>query len=245
MDTTVPRYTRFKWPKNVPPLDDEQLRISNDFMHHWHEVLPQRYGALEQFNHGYPLRILPDSSSKYRTLELGAGLGAHIAFEDLTRQDYYCIELRQNMADTIMERFPTVKAAVGDCQRHLPFDDAFFDRIVAVHVLEHLPDLPACLDEVERVLKPGGLFSIVLPCDPGLAYEIARKISSERIFRRRYRLPYGWLIRREHVNAPKEIFSLLDGRFREIDRTYYPLHAPFINANLVIGVTCRKPGMNA
>jgi hypothetical protein len=69
MDTTVPHYTRFKWPKTVPPLDDEQLRISNDFMHHWHEVLPQRYGALEQFNHGYPLRFLPATSSKYRTLE--------------------------------------------------------------------------------------------------------------------------------------------------------------------------------
>jgi hypothetical protein len=55
--------TRFKWPKNVPPLDAEQLRISNDFMRHSHEVLPKRYGALEQFNHGYPLRILPDGSS--------------------------------------------------------------------------------------------------------------------------------------------------------------------------------------
>jgi hypothetical protein len=68
MDTTVPHYTRFKWPKNAPALDDEQLRISNDFMHHWREVLPQRYGALEQFNHGYPLRFLPAASSEHRSL---------------------------------------------------------------------------------------------------------------------------------------------------------------------------------
>ena len=38
MDTTVPHYPRFRWPKAVPPLDAEQRRISDDFMRHWHEI---------------------------------------------------------------------------------------------------------------------------------------------------------------------------------------------------------------
>lgn len=236
IDTTVPRLTRFRWPKAVPPLDDEQRRISDDFMRHWHEVLPNRYGAIERFNHGYSLRFLPDQAH-FKTLEIGAGVGAHLAFEDLGRQDYHCVELRQNMADAIAERFPQVTTKVGDCQRDLPYDSESFDRVIVVHVLEHLPDLPGCLDEVQRVLKPGGIFSIVLPCDPGLAYEMARKISAERIFKKRYKLPYGWLIRREHINSPQEILSLLDDRFEELDRTYWPLHIPFANMNLCIGTT--------
>ena len=49
-----------KWPKVLPPLSDEQRRISDDFIHYWHEVLPRRFGLVEQFNHGYPVMYAPD-----------------------------------------------------------------------------------------------------------------------------------------------------------------------------------------
>jgi SAM-dependent methyltransferase len=113
--------------------------------------------------------------------------------------------------------------------------------MIAVHVLEHLPDLPAAVKEAARLLKPGGVFSIVIPCDPGLAYEVARKISSQRIFTRRYRMPYMWLMRREHLNSPREILSLLGNSFDEIDREYFPLRMiPLTQANLCIGATFRR-----
>lgn len=240
MDTSRPVIPRFKWPKQIPPFDAEQKRINDDFVLHWHEVLPKRFGAVEVFNHHYPLRVLPDQPH-FKTLELGAGIGAHIGYEDLTRQEYHCIELRQNMADGITSRYPQITATVADCQKRTPYADATFDRVVVVHVLEHLPDLPACLDEVKRLLKPGGLFSVVLPCDPGLAYGFARKISAERIFKKRYNLPYGWFIGREHINSPDEILTLMTERFDEVDRTYFPLHIPITTINLCIGTTMRKP----
>ena len=239
MDTSVPKYRRFVWPKPVPPFDAEQKVINDDFVRHWHEVLPQKYGFVENFNHTYPLNHLP-AMSRFSTLELGAGIGGHIGFEDLSRQDYYCIELRQNMADAITERFPTVRTTVGDCQEFLPFENNSFDRVVVIHVLEHLPRLPDALDEVLRVLKPGGIFSVVLPCDPGLAYAVARKLSAERIFRRRYKVPYGWFIRREHINSPHEILSLLKDRFAVTDTTYFPLGLPVAGVNICIGTTLRK-----
>jgi SAM-dependent methyltransferase len=236
-----PHFPRFQWPKILPPLTAEELQISDDFVRYWHDVLPNRYNAIERFNHSYPLRVLPDQA-RFKTLELGAGLGAHLVFEDLSRQDYHCIELRQNMADAIEERFPSVTASVGDCQANLPYEAETFDRVLVVHVLEHLPNLPGCLNEVNRVLKPGGIFSVVLPCDPGLAYAIARKMSAERIFKKRYGMSYGWFIRREHINSPPEILQLLDERFVELDRTYFPLHLPVTNLNLCIGTTrWKKP----
>lgn len=239
MDLTTPTIRRFHWPKAIRDLHPEQERIVNDFMQHWHEVLPRNYGRIEQFNHGYATRILPNSE-RFSTLELGAGLGGHIAFEDLSRQDYHCIELRDPMADEIRRRYPTVTVKTGDVQERLPYDDSCFDRVVVIHVLEHLPNLPATLDESLRVLKPGGLFTVVLPCDPGLAYEIARKISAERIFRRRYKMPYGWFVRREHINSPEEIVYLLRERFEQVDISYFPLIVPVINLNLCIGVTLKK-----
>lgn len=40
----------------------------------------------------------------------------------------------------------------------LPYEDAGFDIVVCVDVLEHVQDLGKVLAEVARVLKPGGLF---------------------------------------------------------------------------------------
>ena len=47
--------------------------------------------------------------------------------------------------------------AQGRLER-LPFADAGFDAVVAADVLEHLPDLPAAVAELARVLVPGGSF---------------------------------------------------------------------------------------
>jgi SAM-dependent methyltransferase len=243
MQYVVPNPPRFKWPKELPDISPEQKRIADDFMGYWLSVLPHRYSMVENFNHKYPLRSLDSfpTDRKIRTVELGAGIGAHLHFEPLDRQEYHCIELREALAARLRQSFPGVNAVAADCQKHLPYDDNFFDRAVVVHVLEHLPDLPAALDEVLRVLKPGGLFSVVYPCDPGFAYEIARKISAEHLFRNRYKLPYRWLIRREHINSPQEIEFLLRQRFAAVEQSFFPLKVPVINFNLCIGMTVAKP----
>ena len=57
------------------------------------------------------------------------------------------------MAARIRERHPGVEVLVGDCQQRLPFDDGSFDRVLAIHVLEHLPNLPAALAEIRRLLQ--------------------------------------------------------------------------------------------
>ena len=44
----------------------------------------------------------------------------------------------------------------------LPYPDAMFDLITAVETVYFWPDLPSCLQEVYRVLKPGGRFAIMV-----------------------------------------------------------------------------------
>lgn len=45
----------------------------------------------------------------------------------------------------------------------IPYPDASFDLIVANHVLEHVADYPASLQELSRVLKPGGMAILQTP----------------------------------------------------------------------------------
>jgi SAM-dependent methyltransferase len=229
------------WPKTFPPLTPEQERIRTDFAKYWLEILPRRYAAVERFNHSYPVNTAP--AAFRRTLEIGAGIGEHLEYERLTtaqEREYYALELRQNHTEVIQRRFPRVQAITGDCQQRLPFADDRFDRVLAIHVLEHLPNLPAAAREIYRVCdKQCGIFSVVIPCEGGLAYGVARRISAQRIFEKRYRQPYRWYIERDHVNRPREILEVLAPYFTVVQKAYFPLRVPAIFCNLVIGLTLR------
>jgi SAM-dependent methyltransferase len=238
--------TSNKWPKLLPPLSEEQQRISDDFMQHWHEVLPRRYKVIDDFNHRYPVRHAPKEFS--RTLEIGAGLGEHLEYERLSSEQakqYVALELRPNMARAIQERFPDIFVAIGDCQGRLPFPDDHFDRVIAVHVLEHLPMLPAAVLEMFRLCdKQKGVLSVVIPCEGSVAYTLARRISAQRYFEKRYRQSYRWLIEREHLNRPAEIISELEQHFTIIHRGFFPIPIPAVFCNLCIGLTLRpKPAL--
>jgi len=228
-----------KWPKVLPPLTTDQRRISDEFMKLWHEVLPKRFGVVESFNHNFPVK---HSQPSFRTtLEIGAGLGEHIHYEKLTpeqEKNYYALELRENMAAEIRKNFPRVQATVGDCQARLDFADGFFDRVIAVHVLEHLPNLPACIRETYRLLnKNSGRFLVVIPTEGSPAYTLARKISAERVYKRHFGGDYSWFYKREHINLPHEIMAELDPYFTVTARSFFPLpFLPFVFNNLCIGL---------
>jgi SAM-dependent methyltransferase len=224
-----------QFPKTLPQLTAEQQHIRNDFMNYWHQVLPNRYGVIEKFNHGYPLKSY--SAQTIRTLEIGAGRGEHGYYENLSTQEYVALELRDEMAEAIKQEHPAINVIVGDCQERIDVPDDDFDRVLAIHVLEHLPDLPSALDEIQRVLKPGGLLSVVIPCEGGLAYTLARRISAQRIFEKRYKQSYAWFVACEHINLPSEIIPELSSRFAIRHRSFFPLMVPIVTLNLCIGLT--------
>lgn len=222
------------WPKQVPELTAEQRAIQDDWMRYWHEVISTRHGRVKAFDHRYPLR---SARAGDRTLEIGAGLGEHLEHEDLASQHYTALELRENMAAALRERYPQIDAVVGDCQERLPFDDASLDRVIAIQVLEHLPNLPAALDEVRRVLKPGGRLSAMIPCEGGFGYGLGRRVTSQRLFEKRYNTSYDWHIRSDHVNEPGEILDEIAARFAIGHRQFFPLRVPTIHLNLTVGIT--------
>ena len=226
-----------KWPKVFPPLSPEQTRISNDFMQYWHEVLPRKYGIVDEFNHEYVVRHAPINFS--RTLEVGAGNGEHLKYEKLSavqKSNYYAVDIRENMIAELQRNSPDVNAIVADCQARMDFEEGYFDRILAIHVLEHLPNLPLAIEEMHRLCdKERGVFSVVIPCEGSLAYTLARRISAQRLFERRYKMSYKWLIEREHINRPFEIFEEISYYFDIVSSAYFPIPINFEFCNLCIG----------
>ena len=235
---------RKNFPKVITKISNKDKIIFDDFMKVWHKELntKKRFNLIENFNHNYSAKshLLSNFKKKINTLELGCGIGTHLNYENLENQNYFVVDIRKNMLEVLKTKFNTISIIESDIQKKMNFNNEYFDRINAIHVLEHLPDLPACIDEVYRLLNKDGIFQVVIPCDPGIFYEICRNISAKRIFEKKYKRNYDDFIKREHINSPKEILGIINEKFQIIDQNFFPFKLPFININLCIGITCKK-----
>lgn len=59
-----------------------------------------------------------------------------------------------------LERFPHLTADISRDPVLLPYPDGTFDAVLSCGVLEHVADPDASLDEIARVLRPGGTFYV-------------------------------------------------------------------------------------
>ncbi|MEK7404714.1 MAG: class I SAM-dependent methyltransferase [Acidobacteriota bacterium] len=97
------------------------------------------------------------TNAELRTLDVGCGINKHPGAIGIDRNP-------ASRADVLgdLDRFP------------YPFRDGSFDRVRAVHVIEHVSDVVRTMEEFHRLLKPGGRVYLVTPhytdfssfCDP-------------------------------------------------------------------------------
>ena len=80
-----------------------------------------------------------------------AARGARVVGLDVTQR---MIELARAKANAAVDRLPPA-FIVGD-MLSLPFPDASFDLVTTGYGLRNVPDLTRAIDEIHRVLKPGG-----------------------------------------------------------------------------------------
>lgn len=177
-----------------------------------------------------------------RVLEVGAGTGMHLRYIRHSFDEYLLTDLNPPLADRITlpasasegapGRRGKVSVSIEDATK-LSFADDQFDRVIAAHVLEHLYRPHEVLREWVRVLKPGGTLSLVLPCDPGLAWRLGRYAVARPKFIKAGFL-YDYWMAREHVNPINNLASLLRHYFSQIDEQWLPTRVPSIDLNLFL-----------
>ena len=107
-------------------------------------------------------------------LDMACGAGRH-AFELYRRgADVVAFDQDADELAAVSDMFAAMRAAgevpdgaeadvkQGDALQ-LPFADGEFDRVVAAEVLEHIPDDVVAIEELVRVLRPGGTVSVTVP----------------------------------------------------------------------------------
>ena len=114
------------------------------------------------------LRAL-DPQPGERILDIGCGTGYYVAGVVKAGALVSGVDLASNYvrqaADHVSRVAPDQAAPLMAAAeaKHLPFDDATFDKVLMTEVLEHLIDYPVALDEISRVLRPGGMAVITTP----------------------------------------------------------------------------------
>ena len=95
-------------------------------------------------------------------LEVGCGIGS-IAYA-LSQQGYHIIgtDISHEAIAYGRKKYPNVTLEVHPAEV-LPYDDQSFDRILSFDLLEHIEQVDRHIEQVYRILKPGGVYLLQTP----------------------------------------------------------------------------------
>ena len=111
---------------------------------------------------------LVDIQDGWTMLDIGCGGGATLKRLLQRSQDaqVYGIDIsEESVAKAIKVNADVIDKQVFVQQgsaAELPYEDGTFDLVTAVETVYFWPNLPSCLQEVRRILKPGGHFAIMV-----------------------------------------------------------------------------------
>ncbi len=99
-------------------------------------------------------------------LEVGCGEGRGIDWLLPKVTSYSAIDKIEPVIKTLQKKYPTAKFYSGNIPPLSVFDDNSFDSIVSFQVIEHIQNDSLFLQEIHRVLKPGGMALLTTPNRP-------------------------------------------------------------------------------
>jgi len=158
------------------------------------ELMRHRYGASSDFN---PCSVPAVSATVLRMagaispcplLNVGMGGYPFVDMELMARGfSVTGVEYSQSLTALAREvaghRGREIRAVVAD-GAGLPFRDASFEACLCSETVEHVPDDGAMIRDIHRVLKPGGMLLLTVPCVLGfigLARRAAERLRSGRV----------------------------------------------------------------
>lgn len=155
-----------------------------------------------------------------RVLEVGSGAGAHSALFQHLGAEMYSLDLTPERVVstaakmTMLEAEHPGLALQGDAGA-LPFPDGFFDVVYSNGVLHHTPYIGRAVEEIYRVMKPGGRTAIMLYAKNSFLYRFVlypvRGILLGGAFRNSNWLSHAteWMsdVKQKIYNPRTEVFS--------------------------------------
>jgi 2-polyprenyl-3-methyl-5-hydroxy-6-metoxy-1,4-benzoquinol methylase len=146
--------------QNPMLTDKERLELyAKDYFEHGYLDKKYQIGLYEKAT--FFLERLLRYRHKGKLLDIGAASGAYVRAAIDKGWDAYGIELSP-LAVKFAKNYWKVDLIQGTLgQAH--FQDNFFDTVILVHTLEHLPHPLETLEEINRIMKRTGMLYVSLP----------------------------------------------------------------------------------
>lgn len=131
-----------------------------------------------------------------RILELGCGTGTMwTEHKDVVKMCSHIVlsDLSEGMlaeAKNKIGAFQNVEYKIIDIQE-IPFDDDYFDIVIANYMLYHVPDIDKAVSEVSRVLKKGGYFYAGTAGENGIMETIVKILGVDLTYENTFSLENG------------------------------------------------------
>ena len=185
----------------MPPLNQIQM----DFYKNYYSKLATEGNGGTYHRYSHKLMEKKFKTTEYFpvTLEIGAGSGEHFEYVNHNFDIYYQSDIRE-----IEYTFEDSRISQLVCDAvQVPLPDESCDRVLSTCLLHHLADPMAVLVEIRRLVKSGGVVTILIPSDPGFLFRFLRKISSEKKLKK-LGFKYGKLLHalehRNHIQSLRE-----------------------------------------
>lgn len=224
-------------PSGIPPR--EQI------LREWYE---SRYNAVAasadgsffaRYMHAKLEAGIDPTSHFPRVLEVGGNRGEHVGFVRHGYERYVLTDLRTPQVDESLLADGRLERGACDVEA-LPFEDGSFDRVVCTCVLHHVTSPLQAALEMRRVVRPGGLVTILMPTDPSFAYRAGKALTSGRAARKRGLSREHTLVSAlDHRNHVRSILTQVTHVFAG-DRTriqWYPWRVPTVELSAFLVFT--------
>jgi ubiquinone/menaquinone biosynthesis C-methylase UbiE len=122
-------------------------------------------GTISRTRFRLVVSLLEAQERRGRLLEVGYGSGVFMPELARFADELYGIDIHQMTGPVAasLERFDVNARLFSGSVEALPFDENFFDCVVAVSALEFVSDTAAACREIKRVLRPEGTLVVVTP----------------------------------------------------------------------------------
>ena len=159
MDTTIAEVQGF-W--NSSPCQ-AGLSAEQDRRRYFDEISRKRFGEREW--HVPHVANFTGFRGK-DVLEVGCGIATDGLEFAKHGARYVGVDLTPAAIELASERFQLFgipgRFELANAEEHLPFPDATFDHVYSFGVIHHSPNPHRIVDEIRRVLRPGGTFTVML-----------------------------------------------------------------------------------
>jgi len=117
----------------------------------------------QRIKHFLDLDFIKDQRQGNKILDIGCQDGYVCSQLYEFGWDPYGVDIIKESLELAQNKYPSINFQWANCEKSIPFEDNFFDIVWAGDVIEHIHFTDIFVNEVNRVLKKGGLFVLTTP----------------------------------------------------------------------------------